>query len=179
MPEHIFNAFLDAEIISDENWEKGIRDLKREKIAFAHLADRVIHMESNVVNTLEHPLIKELENSFEIKKVLSFHFGNLQVRTMSNLNRIRIDNYLEVLKQNEWKAYDGKIRRVHMITELYYGSIQLILKSDSKNELDAVIKQLDLKLDQTVEFGKSIEYTFDHKNVPFAMRLERLRKFNG
>ena len=179
MPEHIFNAFLDAEIISDENWKKGIRDLKREKIAFAHLADRVIHMESNVVNTLEHPLIKELENSFEIKKVLSFHFGNLQVRTMSNLNRIRIDNYLEVLKQNEWKAYDGKIRRVHMITELYYGSIQLILKSDSKNELDAVIKQLDLKLDQTVEFGKSIEYTFDHKNVPFAMRLERLRKFNG
>ena len=61
-----------------------------------------------------------------------------------------------------------------MITELYYGSIQLILKIESKNELDSAIKQLDLKLDQTVEFGKSIEYTFDHKNVPFAMRLERL-----
>jgi hypothetical protein len=136
-------------------------------------------MESNVVNTLEHPMIKKLENSFEIKKVLSFHFGNLQVRTISNLNRIRIDNYLEVLKQNDWRAYDGKIRRVHMITELYYGSIQLILKSESKSELDSVIKQLDLTLDQTVEFGKSIEYTFDHKNVPFAMRLERLRKFNG
>ena len=179
MPEHIFNAFLDADIISRENWKKGIKDLKREKIAFAHLADRVIHMESNVINTLEHPTIKKLESNFEIKKVLSFHFGNLQVRTMSNLNRIRIDNYLEVLKQNEWKAYDGKIRRVHMITELYYGSIQLILKIESKNELDSAIKQLDLKLDQTVEFGKSIEYTFDHKNVPFAMRLERLRKFNG
>ena len=179
MPEHIFNAFLDADIITRENWKKGIKDLQREKIAFAHLADRVIHMESNVVNTLEHPMITQLESSFEIKKVLSFHFGNLQVRTMSNLNRIRIDNYLEVLKRNEWKAYDGKIRRVHMITELYYGSIQLILKTESKNELESAIKQLDLKLDQTVEFGKSIEYTFDHKNVPFAMRLERLRKFNG
>ena len=179
MPEHIFNAFLDAEIISQENWKKGIRDLHWEKIAFAHLADRVIHLESNVVNTLEHPMIEELENKFEMKKVLSFHFGHLQVRTMSNLNRIRIDNYLEVLKENDWKAYDGRIRRVHMITELYYGSIQLILKTDFKNELDSAIGQLDLKLDQTVEFGKSIEYTFDHKNVPFAMRLERLRKFNG
>jgi hypothetical protein len=37
----------------------------------------------------------------------------------------------------------------------------------------------DLDVVQTVEFGKSIEYTFDHKNVPFAMRLEKLREFNG
>lgn len=179
MPEHIFNAFLDAEIISKDNWIKGIKDLDREKIAFAHLADRVIHMESNVVNTLEHPMIKELELRFELKNVLSFHFGDLQVRTMSNLNRIRIDNYLEVLKRDKWKSYDGNIRRVHMITELYYGSIQLILKRDLQNELETVIKQLELDLVQTVEFGKSIEYTFEHKNVPFAMRLERLREFNG
>jgi GH15 family glucan-1,4-alpha-glucosidase len=136
-------------------------------------------MESSVVTTLEHPVIQELEQQFEIKKILSFHFGNLQVRTMSNLNRIRIDNYLEVLKRDNWKSYDGKIRRVHMITELYYGSIQLILKREMQNDLEAIIKQLDLDLVQTVEFGKSVEYTFKHKDVPFAMRLERLREFNG
>lgn len=179
MPEHVFNAFLDAKIISRENWTKGLRDLHNERIALAHLADRVIHMESNVVTTLEHPMIRELEERFELKKVLSFHFGNLQVRTMSNLNRIRIDNYLEVMKRDNWRSYDGSIRRVHMITELYYGSIQLILKREMQNELEAIISQLDLDLVQTVEFGKSIEYTFKHKNVPFAMRLERLREFNG
>jgi hypothetical protein len=66
MPEHIFNAFFDADIISRENWTKGIKDLRREKIANAHLADRIIHMESNVINTLEHPMIKQLEQRFEI-----------------------------------------------------------------------------------------------------------------
>jgi hypothetical protein len=66
-----------------------------------------------------------------------------------------------------------------MITELYYGSIQLILNRNWKNELEAGLEKTDLDVVQTVEFGKSIEYTFDHKNVPFAMRLEKLREFNG
>ena len=43
MPEHIFNAFLDADIVSRQNWTKGIKDL---------------------------------EQKFELKNVLSFHFGN-------------------------------------------------------------------------------------------------------
>ena len=98
---------------------------------------------------------------------------------MSNLNRTRIDNYLEILKKDNWKTYDGKIRRVYMITELYFGSIQLILSSDLKSELDSSLRHADLKLLETVEFDKSIEYTFDHNKVPFAMRLEKMKGFNG
>lgn len=179
MSEHIYNAFLDADIISRDNWMKGIKELHREKIKYAHLADRVINMESNVISTLEHPVIGELEHHFELKKVSKFLFGNLQVKTMSNLNRIRIDNYLEILKKDNWKTYDGKLRRVYMITELYYGSLQLIMSRDFKNELDVTLEQTPLKLLETVEFDKSIEYTFDHNKVPFAMRLEKVRAFNG
>jgi len=179
MSEHIYNAFLDAEIISRDNWMKGISELHKEKIKNAHLADRVINMEANVIATMEHPVIGELEQHFELQKVSKFHFGNLQVKTMSNLNRIRIDNYLEILKEDNWKAYDGKIRRVYMITELYFGSLQIIMSSDFKNELDASLQQTPLKLVETVEFDKSIEYTFDHNKVPFAMRLEKVRAFNG
>ena len=179
MSEHIFNAFLDAGILTRENWQKGISDLYKEKIKYAHLADQVIYIENNVVSTLENPLIHGLEQNFDLENVSKFHFGNLQVRTMSNLNRVRIDNYLEILKKDNWKTYDGRIRRVHMITELYYGSIQLILNRNWKNELEAGLEKTDLDVVQTVEFGKSIEYTFDHKNVPFAMRLEKLREFNG
>jgi len=177
--EHIYNAFLDAKIISRENWMKGIKELHKEKIKFAHLADRVINMESNVVTTLEHPVINELEQRFELKNVSKFHFGNLQVKTMSNLNRIRIDNYLEVLKKDNWKAYDGKIRRVYMITELYFGSVQLILNKEFKNKLETSLEQTPIKIMETIEFDKSIEYTFDHNKVPFAMRLEKVRAFNG
>jgi len=90
MSEHIYNAFLDASIISRENWMKGIKELHKEKIKYAHLADIVINMEANVVSTLENPVINELQQSFELKKVSQFHFGRLQVKTMSNLNRIRI-----------------------------------------------------------------------------------------
>ena len=179
MSEHIYNAFLDASIISRENWMKGINELHRENIKFAHLADIVINMEANVVSTLENPMINELQQSFELKKVSQFHFGRLQVKTMSNLNRIRIDNYLEIIKKDNWKAYDGRIRRVYMITELYYGSLQLVLSRDFKNELDISLQQTPLKLIETVEFDKSIEYTFDHNKVPFAMRLEKVRAFNG
>ena len=179
MSEHIYNAFLDAGILSQENWKKGISDLYKEKIKYAQLADQVIYIENNVVSTLENPMISGLGQNFDLENVSKFHFGKLQVRTMSNLNRIRIDNYLEVLKKDNWKTYDGKIRRVHMITELYYGSIQLILNSKWKNDLETGLQNTDLEITQTVEFGKSIEYTFDHKNVPFAMRLERLREFNG
>ena len=98
---------------------------------------------------------------------------------MSNLNRIRIDNYLEILKNDNWKTYDGKIRRVYMITELYYGSIQIILDKDLKSSLEGTIASSSLQLQQTVEFDRSIEYTFDHKSVPFAMRLEKMRAFNA
>ena len=179
MSEHIYNTFLDAGIISRENWLKGIKDLDKEKMKYAHLADRVINMEANVVSTLQNPVINELEERFELKNISKFHFGHLQVKTMSNLNRVRIDNHLEVLKKDNWKTYDGKIRRVHMITELYYGSIQLILNKEFKTELEGSLDQAKLNVLETVEFDKSIEYTFDHNKVPFAMRLEKVRQFNG
>ena len=179
MSEHVYNTFLDAGIISRENWTKGIKDLDKEKIKNAHLADMVIHMESNVITTLENPIIQDLEARFELNKINNFHFGNLQIKTMSNLNRIRIDNYLEILKNDNWKTYDGKIRRVYMITELYYGSIQIIMDKALKSVLEGTIETSSLQLQQTVEFDRSIEYTFDHKSVPFAMRLEKMKAFNA
>jgi len=179
MSQHIYNAFLDAGIISRQNWTNGIKDLTNESIKFAHLADRVINLEANVVTTLGNPVIHELEQGFELKNISKFHFGQLQVKTMSNLNRIRVDNYLEVLKKDNWSIYDGKIRRVYMITELYYGSVQLILSKEFKNELEASLVQGPLQILETIEFDKSIEYTFDHNKAPFAMRLEKVKAFNG
>ena len=179
MPEHIYNAFLDAGLITREKWISAISDLNKEEIKYAHLADRVIQMETNVVSSLENPVIQELEVNFGLKKISKFHFGNLQVKTMSNLNRIKIDNYLELLKKDKWKAYDGKIRRVYLITELYFGSIQLIVNKTHKTDLELSLEEANLKVLESVEFDGSVEYTFDHKKVPFAMRLEKVREFNG
>ena len=179
MPEHIYNAFLDSGILNNKGWAQGIQSLHEEKLSKARLADQVIHMESNVVGTLENPLIGQLSEVFEIEKVQKFHFGNLKVRVMSNLNRIRIDNHLELLKRDNWKTYDGKIRRVFMITELYYGSVELVIEKEWKTQLEASLKNTDLDIEKRVSFGKQLAYSFSHRNVPFAMRLEKLRDFNG
>jgi len=179
MPENIFNAFLDANLITELKWNKFISDINEEKIVDAHLAERIINIDTTTAITLDYPTIGRIQNDFGMEKVSKFSFGDLQVRTLSNLTRMRIDSFLEILKIEKWNKYDGKIRRVFMITELYYGSIKLITNTQWKNELDTTISEFDLDLKNSTEYGRSVEYTFDHKNVPFAMRIERVRDFNG
>lgn len=180
MPNSIFNAFIDAGLLDETEWKKFLSNSKREKIVDAHMAESSLNVDLSVATSLGYPTIGEIDHNFGLKKVNKFTFGDLQVRTMSDLTRIRIDSYLEELKKNNWDAYDGKIRRVFMITELYYGSIKLITNIEWKNDLDAKISQLDnLKLKNTVSLGKSVEYTFDHENVPFAMCIERVKDYNA
>lgn len=179
MPNNIFSSFLDAELLNEAEWSQYLKDSKEESLVGAHFAESTINVDTSIASSLEYPTIGKIGNSFELEKVSKFTFGDLKVRTMSNLTRIRIDNYLEALKKENWEDYDGKIRRVFMITELYYGSIKLITKMDWKDELDAKIPKLGLALTNTIELGKSVEYTFDHQNVPFAMRIEKVRGFNG
>jgi len=179
MPDNIFNSFLDAELILENKWKEYMQDLKLEKIVDAKMAESIVNFDAGIATSLENPTIGKIQNNFEIKKVTKFSFGDLEVRTMSNLMRIRIDSFLEILKINKWDSYDGKIRRIFMITELYYGSIKLITNTEWKNELDVSISNSGVDLKNSIDFGKDIEYTFDHNNVPFAMRIEKVKNFNG
>jgi len=179
MPDNIFNSFLDADLIIETKWEEYMKDLKREKIVDAHMAESTVNFDAGIAITLKNPTIVKIQNNFELKKVTKFSFGDLEVRTMSNLMRIRIDSFLEILKINKWDSYDGKIRRIYMITELYYGSIKLITNTAWKNEFDITISNSNLNLKNSTDFGNAVEYTFDHNNVPFAMRIEKVKDFNG
>ena len=179
MPNNIFTSFIDAGFITEEEWSIYMNELKTREFGEAHFAESNINIDTSIATTLDHPIIGKITNSFNLNKVVKFTFGDLKVKVMSDLTRIRIDNYLESLKKEKWEDYDGKIRRVFMITELYYGSIKLITKTEWADYLDATIPQLDLDLSNKLVFGKSVEYTFENQNVPFAMRIERVRDFNG
>ena len=179
MPNNIFSSFLDADLLTESDWSQFLKDSKENEMVEAHLAESTINIDTSIASSLQYPSIGKIENNFELEKISKFTFGDLKVRTMSDLTRIRIDSYLESLKKKNWAEYDGKIRRVFMITELYYGNVKLITKTDWKNELDSKIPELELELSNTIEFGKSVEYTFDHQNVPFAMKIEKVREFNG
>ena len=178
MPNHIYNAFRDARFINDQELQQALEDTKNTALEEAHFADRFIEIDIDFATTLEEPRIGKIDASFGVDSVKKFTFGDLKVRNMTNLERVRIDDFLEELKRNKWKDYDGKIRRVFMITELYYGSVKVVINKETKANFEASLKNTDLTVKPGLAFGKSVEYTFDHENVPFAMRIERVKHFN-
>jgi len=179
MPDHIFNAFLDAEIITIDEWKSALESVKRVELDEANLAASSVDINVDIISAIEQPLVGELSNSFKLKSLKKFSFGDLNVRIMPPLLRVQIDDYLERLKENNWKFYDGKIRRVFIITELYYGRVRIVIDKMLKNEFILAVENSGLRVNNEIEFGSAIEYSFKHENVPFAMKLELVKGFTS
>lgn len=179
MPNSIFTAFLDAGLISRADWEKFRKENQDTALAKAHFAARSVDVNVESINELQHPKIGKISADFKTDKLSKFTFGNLQVREMDDLMRIRIDHFLEEMKASHWRDYDGSIRRVYLITELYYGTIRMLISKQLSTELEASMKKAELRATGISEGSHAVEYEFSHDNVPFAMRIERVRYFNG
>ena len=66
-----------------------------------------------------------------------------------------------------------------MITELYYGTIRMVIEKQFSTELEAILDTAGLQASGKSEGSHAVEYEFSHDDVPFAMRIERVRNFNG
>jgi len=66
-----------------------------------------------------------------------------------------------------------------MITELYYGTIKMVVEKQFSAELDVQLENIELTALSRSEGSHAVAYEFSHENVPFAMRIERIRTFNG
>ncbi len=179
MPNTIFTAFLDAGMVTEDEWAAMQEESRLTPFLEAQFASRTVSVDVESVNELQHPKIGKIKGEFLSEKLRKFTFGNLQVREMDDLVRVRIDHHLEEMKARNWKAYDGSIRRVFLITELYYGTMKLVLEKDFSAELEAILQHTDLVVSSKSEGLHAVEYEFTHDNVPFAMRIERIRSFNG
>lgn len=179
MPNSIFTAFLDAGLMVEEEWENLIEENKKSPLLEAQLASRTVDVDVEFVSELHHPKVGKISGEFLSEKLSRFTFGNILVREMDELVRIRIDRYLEKMKATRWSEYDGRIRRVFMITELYYGTIKLVVEKQFSAELDAELQKLSMEAHSRNEGSHAVEYEFSHNRVPFAMRIERIRTFNG
>jgi hypothetical protein len=179
MPDHIFNAFLDAKIMTQEKWELAFDAVNNEELKEASLAISSVDINVDLLTSLEQPTLGELSNDFTLKSLKKFSFGELKVRYMSPLLRVQVDDYLEKMKRDNWKYYDGKIRRVFMITELYYGRIRIVIDRSVKSDFMLAVKRSGLKVEKELALGSSVEYSFKHENVPFAMKLELVRGFTS
>jgi hypothetical protein len=179
MPNHIFNAFVDADLIKKEELNDYLEQCRELPLAEAKLAERTIEVDMSMASTLENPKLGRLEHELGINSIKRFTFGEIKTRCLGDLMRVTIDEFLEDMKKNKWELYDGKIRCVFMITELYYGSISLVIDKEFKHRFESSLPSAGMDLKHSLEMDKSIEYTFEHQNVPFAMRIEKVRNFNG
>jgi len=179
MPNTIYTAFLDAALITEQEWQEFRKESRETQMVDAHFATRNVDVNVEFITELQHPKIGQISGAFRIDKVSKFTFGNLQMREMDDLIRIKIDRFLEQMKATRWKEYDGSIRRVYMITELYYGTIRMVVEKKFSTELEAILEQAGLQASAISEGSHAVEYEFSHDNVPFAMRIERVRNFNG
>ena len=179
MPNHILNAFVDADLISTNEFTEMYDDFKTIELKDAYLGISEVNTEIEVANEIAYPKIGELAQSLNLSVNKKFSFGELKVKSMTDPMRIQLDDFIEEMKEKKWQVYDSKIRRVFMITELYFGSIKIQLDKNLENEVDAKLAALNLGVKSKIKFRKNIEYTFDSSNVPFAMRIERVKTFNG
>lgn len=179
MPNTIYTAFLDAGLITETEWEKFRKETRDTALVNAHFATRHVDVSVEFIQELQHPKIHKISAEFLTEKLSKFAFQNLQMRELDDLIRIKIDSFLEQMKASRWKDYDGSIRRVYMITELYYGTIRILIEKQFSSELEASMKKVDLRASGRSEGSHAVEYEFSHDNVPFAMRIEKVRTFNG
>lgn len=179
MPNTIYTAFLDADLINQNEWELFGEENHNTTLIKAHLASRTVDVNVEFVSELQHPKIGNITGEFRSEKLSKFTFGDIQVREMDDMMRIKIDKFLEQMKATRWSEYDGRIRRVFLITELYYGTIRMVIEKQFSTELDTILKETKLEILSRLEGSHAVEYEFSHDNVPFAMRIERVRTFNG
>ncbi len=179
MPKTIYTAFLDAGLIDENEFKTFGKECTEIEMIPAQLADKNVDVNSELIAELQHPVMGKIEGNFKLDTISKFNFGGLQVKVMDDLLRVKIDQYLELMKEKKWKEYDGRIRRVNMITELYYGSIKLIVERSLSGTMDAALEKSSIKVLSRLEGSSSVGYAFSHDEVPFAMRIERVRSFNG
>jgi hypothetical protein len=179
MPNTIYTAFLDASLIVEAEWDLFRKESRNTPLLEAHFATRTVDVNVELVTELQHPKVGKITGEFRSDKLSKFTFGDIQVREMDNLMRIKIDRFLEKMKATRWSEYDGRIRRVYMITELYYGTIRMVVEKQHSTELDAILVKSNLEALSRSEGSHAVQYEFSHDNVPFAMRIERVRNFNG
>jgi hypothetical protein len=179
MPDTIFTAFLDAGLIAEQEWTAMRNEARQALFVEAQLASRTVDVDVEFVHELQHPTLGSISGEFVSEKLSKFTFGNILVREMDDLIRVRIDHFLEKMKATKWSEYDGKIRRVFMITELYYGTIKMVVEKQFSAELNALLQHTATEFAVKSENLHAVAYEFSHGNVPFAMRIERIRTFNG
>ena len=177
MPNHILNPFQVAGYLSQEEREAFERELKNTPMAEGEFSKWTVDIDFNAAAKFKHPQLGKITKELDFERAQKFAFDDIKVRVMTNSDRIRLSSYLEQLKENNWEDYKGTIRRVFVITELYYGSVSITIDRKFQKKFESNLKQAKLDATSSFEMNRSVSYSFANDSVPFAMNLERVNQF--
>ena len=179
MPNYIYNIFVEKNIISDDECEAQLSRLHTLKNVEARFA--TINIEFELEDALELEIAKQIDMNanFDLKNVKSFTISGAVGKSIPNRDRINIDRMLDQVKDKHWDEYKSKLRRAYLITELYYGKVEITIDSDLEINFEASLPNDQLEAANKFKLGRNVSYVFESSKVPFAMRLVRIKHFNS
>lgn len=180
MPNNIYNLFVAEELINHIQWRKTIDLLESQMLIPAELSSMQIKANRRFGITFHHPVIQNFFSDHTFQNHIHFSFNSIKVRVLSNPRRIEIQKYMNEIGTEKEKKVFKRYRPVHLISELYYGNLRLSIDRALAQKASHLIqaKSLDKPLLELTK-KKEILYEFSNQEVPFAMRLEKLKDFNA
>ncbi len=178
MPNYILNAFVQKNLMTGTESESLLNSFRNLPKLEAHFSQT--NIELDIEDAIEIDLKGQLDmkSTFNLKKVKSFTISNSKGISIPNSVRLSIDQMLDQIKDDYWNDYKTGLRRAYMITELYYGTLTIIIDSELETDFETSLPD-DSKIGNKLTIGRTIAYSFESLNVPFAMRLERIKHFNS
>jgi hypothetical protein len=179
MPGHIFQAFLDAELIDKPGFNEWIDICANTPFKEAELGNLIIDVNIDTAAELNIPQF-EFTQKFGFENIRKYEFGDVRSKIMTYDVRIETDSLLEIMRAKKWKDYDGKVRRLCLIKELYYGtSVRISVNKKFDEEFQMALKSYNIAAKLKVDGTIDKTYEFTNAAVPFAMRTDAVKSFNG
>lgn len=179
MPSHLFQAFFDAELMDRQAFDNWIQQCKNTPLVQAELANLVIDVELHTAAELNIPF-GDFTNKFNFSNIKKYEFGAVKSKLMTFDVRIEADSLLEKMRSKSWKNYDGSVRRLFVIKELYYGtSVKITIDKKFDEEFNVKLNQYAINAKLVVDGTITKTYEFTNEEVPFAMRTTSVKNFNG
>jgi len=176
MPNHISNALFDIELISRGQWHNLLKEMDADICQNANLAKLKINDASEIATTL----LETMGFGFEKNHLIESEISEVCTKVMDNKMRVELDQYLEQLKtKKQLRTLFRNPRKVYVITELYYGALTLKIEKGYELAFKLKIKSTKWPIRTTVNSNLDYHYTFEHNEVPFAYKMERIHGFNG
>lgn len=142
MGSNVFNRLYDAELLSKTELKKRLEEIKEPPCELAALA----HLHLRNVDRISGIFLQQLQPEITLKKVMSLRVKNVCVRRLTDELRMDIHQKMEQLSPKSLRRLLGRPRRVHLITELYFGQLKLYLEKEYAVELETVKNRKKLPL---------------------------------